>query len=81
MMFVHHLVNEGIPPEYHLTGILDKKSLTKHLTRIAKEKPELFPDIVQNVKKVGDMMATFEGVSVGLDDIHAGLCSSGQINW
>ena len=69
MMFVHHLLNEGIPPEYHLTGILDKKSLTKHLTRIAKDHPDLYPDIVHNVKKVGDLMATFEGVSVGLDDI------------
>jgi DNA-directed RNA polymerase subunit beta' len=67
--FVEHLINEGIPPEYHLKGTLDKKSLTKHLTRIAKDRPELYPDIVQNVKKVGDMMATFEGVSVGLDDI------------
>lgn len=67
--FVEHLLNEGIPPEYHLKGILDKKALTKHLTRIAQEKPGLYPDIVQNVKKVGDMMATYEGVSVGLDDI------------
>jgi hypothetical protein len=68
-MFVEYLLNEGIPKNLRFSGIVDKKSLVAHLSKIAKEHPDLYPAVVQNVKKVGDIMATFEGVSVGLDDI------------
>lgn len=68
-LFVEYLLNEGVPPEYHFKGVLDKKAIVRYLTKIAKEHPELYPRIVKNVKKVGDVFATFEGISVGLEDI------------
>ena len=67
--FLQFLINEGIPPEYRISGELNKKTLRTSLTRIAKDRPDIYPDVVQNIKKVGDTFATFEGISVGLDDI------------
>jgi len=69
MLFAEYLANEKMPEGYKFSGPITKKSLKSNLTRLAQDKPEQYPDIVQNLKKVGDMFATYEGVSVGLDDI------------
>lgn len=65
-----HLVDQILPPKWR-TGdaALTKSSLNESLVRLAKEHPETYPDIVTRLKRLGDEVATLEGISVGLDDI------------
>ena len=63
------LVNSILPKEYRNKGSLTKKQLHGILAEIAKKHPEQYPDIVTNLKRLGDEVATLEGISVGLDDI------------
>lgn len=50
-------------------GPVDKRTLSSAMTRYAKKHPDKYPDLIQRVKKFGDDVATYEGISVGLDDI------------
>lgn len=63
------MINEHMPPGYKFKGPVTKKVLNRQLAKIGKEKPELYGQVVQKVKEFGDYVATYEGISVGLDDI------------
>lgn len=67
--FGRYLVDSALPPRWRGRGPLDKKGLNTLLVEIAKEDPEAYPQIVTRLKRLGDEIATLEGVSVGLDDI------------
>jgi DNA-directed RNA polymerase subunit beta' len=67
--FGEHLVEQVLPAEYHGRGPLTKSKLNEVLVDIAKKQPEHYADIVTRLKRVGDEVATLEGISVGLDDI------------
>lgn len=64
-----HLVNEVLPLEHQGKGPLTKARLQDILVEIAKKSPEKYPDIVTRLKRLGDEIATLDGVSVGLADI------------
>jgi len=64
-----HLLDDTIPSEYRPQGVYTKGALYKQMTRMAKEKPELYAKTIVKVKDIGDEIATMEGLSVGLDDI------------
>lgn len=64
-----HLVNEILPAEHRGKGPLTKARLNAILVDIAKKTPEAYPDIVTKLKRLGDEVATLDGVSVGLADI------------
>lgn len=64
-----HLVNAILPPKWRDRGVLTKSSLNQILVEIAKEQPALYPDVVTKLKRLGDEVATLDGISVGLDDI------------
>ena len=63
------LVNDILPEAHRTQDVLGKSNLGKKLTAMAKEDPRAYVDIVSRLKKLGDEVATLEGVSVGLDDI------------
>lgn len=63
------LVNDRLPKDYRLQGELDTKSLKKTMLSMAKASPETYKMVIPQVKKLGDEFSTFEGISVGLDDI------------
>lgn len=63
------LVNSQIPKDYRLQGSLDMKSLKKSMISMAKNSPETYKLVIPKIKKLGDEFSTFEGISVGLDDI------------
>lgn len=65
------LIEEAIPKEYRPDPKepLTKKRLYAVLARVAKERPEVYGQIVAQVKRAGDIVATNHGISVGLDDI------------
>jgi len=67
--FGHHLLNEAIPAGYRPEGVYTKKKLQTAMTRLAKEHPDKYPQVITEVKALGDMFATLDGVSVGLDDV------------
>lgn len=64
-----HLVDSILPPKWHGRGVLTKSSLNQILVEIAKERPDAYPDVVTKLKRLGDEVATLDGISVGLDDI------------
>lgn len=66
----HHLVNQILPPKWRVgSDALTKASLNDGLVRLAKEHPDAYPEVVTKLKRLGDEIATLEGISVGLDDI------------
>jgi DNA-directed RNA polymerase subunit beta' len=67
--FGQHLINSVLPKEHQVSDSLAKSALVKKLVDMAKKDPEGFPAAVTHLKKVGDEVSMFEGVTVGLDDI------------
>ena len=67
--FGEHLVENVLPAEYHGRGPFTKAKLHEVLVEIAKKHPEKYPRIVSELKRIGDEIATVDGLSVGLDDI------------
>jgi DNA-directed RNA polymerase subunit beta' len=67
--FGQHLVDTILPPKWRGRGVLTKGNLNQILVEIAKEQPNVYPDVVTKLKRLGDEVATLDGISVGLDDI------------
>lgn len=67
--FGEHLTDSVLPAEYRGKGPLTKTKLNELLVEIANKHPDLYPKIVTDLKRVGDEVATLEGISVGLDDV------------
>jgi hypothetical protein len=63
------LVNSQLPKEYKLSGPVTVKTLKTSMLRMAKESPDRYKVVVPKIKKLGDEFSTFEGISVGLEDI------------
>ena len=63
------LINTTLPKEYRVEGTVTKKNLANKLIDYARKKPEEYAKNISEIKRIGDEFATFEGVSVGLDDI------------
>lgn len=67
--FGQHLVDGILPPKWRGSGTLTKARLNEILVEIARERPSEYPDIVSKLKRLGDEIATLDGISVGLEDI------------
>jgi DNA-directed RNA polymerase subunit beta' len=63
------LVNSLLPEVHRISGPLDKKNLRTSLKEYARKDPRGYAEKVTDIKNLGDEFATYEGVSVGLDDI------------
>lgn len=65
-----HLVDAVLPKGWrHDDQALTKGVLNDSLVRLAKSNPSAYPEVVTRLKRLGDEVATLEGISVGLDDI------------
>jgi DNA-directed RNA polymerase subunit beta' len=65
-----HLVDAVLPKGWrHDDQALTKGVLNDSLVRLAKSDPSAYPEVVTRLKRLGDEVATLEGISVGLDDI------------
>ena len=69
--FAHALMNSLLPKQHHFkpSEVINKKTLKKRLVAFAKSDPKRYNEVIPLIKQHGDMFATFEGISVGLDDI------------
>ena len=67
--FGRYLLNDILPPGYKVTGPLTKKSFSSMMNRLSHEDPATYVQIIPHLKRMGDRLATTEGLSVGLDDI------------
>ena len=63
------LINTTLPKEYRVGKGSNARDLKDALTSYAKDNPTQFSRDVPKIKKLGDEFATFEGITVGLDDI------------
>lgn len=77
--FGQFLINETLPNDYKIKGSVSKKDLKSRMTQLAKERPDEYVTTIDNLKKVGDQVATLEGLSVGLDDIEPVYTSRNKI--
>ena len=69
--FGRYLLNSALPEGSALTGPTGKKALNKSMSELAHKDPHEYVKAIANLKKMGDKLATLEGLSVGLDDIEA----------
>jgi hypothetical protein len=67
--FGRFLLNEALPDDMHFDGPVTKKDLQRQMKSYAQRDPKGYVQTVVKLKKVGDDVATWEGLSVGLDDI------------
>jgi DNA-directed RNA polymerase subunit beta' len=63
------LINETLPVEYQVHGAVGKKELKKSMGELARKDPETYVKAITALKRVGDELATTEGLSIGLEDI------------
>lgn len=64
-----HLVRAILPSSHTIDGPMTKAKLQEVLVDLAKTNPAAYPKIVTDLKRLGDEVATLEGISVGLDDV------------
>lgn len=67
--FGRYLINQTLPEKYRVSGSLTKKSLQKSMNELAHKDPTIYADSIVRLKRVGDELATLEGLTIGLDDI------------
>lgn len=64
-----YLVNDVLPAGYKLHGEVTKKVLLSTMSKLAKNDPEAYREVVVEMKALGDKIATYDGISVGIEDI------------
>ena len=67
--FGRYLINQYMPKGYTVNSGLGKKNLNQSMNQLARQDPHLYVNTISNLKRLGDRLATTEGLSVGLDDI------------
>jgi DNA-directed RNA polymerase subunit beta' len=65
-----YLVKSTLPKKYQPQGNnFGIKEIKNSLVNLAREDPEAYSTVAPDIKKLGDEFSTYEGLSVGLDDI------------
>ena len=67
--FGRYLINQYMPKGFTVNTELSKKSLDQSMNRLAHQDPHVYVNTISNLKRLGDNLATQEGLSIGLDDI------------
>lgn len=63
------LINQHLPLKHRLIGPMTKKSLQRSINEMAHRDPSAYAKSVVQLKRIGDELATLEGLTIGLDDI------------
>lgn len=67
--FGRFLLNEQLPTGFKINSPVGKKRLNQMMNTLAKKDPALYTNTITSLKRVGDEVATQEGLSIGLNDI------------
>lgn len=67
--FGRFLLQEALPSDISFEGPVTKTDLQREMSTYARRDPQGYVQTVQKLKKLGDEVSTWEGLSVGLDDI------------
>jgi len=67
--FGRYLLNQELPSGYQISGEIGKREFKEEMNRLSREDPKKYVDIISKLKRLGDELATTEGLSIGLDDI------------
>ena len=67
--FGRYLLNQELPDEYKIKSNVTKGALKKDMFTYARKDPEGYAKSIVALKRIGDMLATQEGLSIGLEDI------------
>jgi len=62
------VINNALPPKYHVTSTLSARAAKELYNKIAKEDPVKFPNIVHNLKLLGDKYAYESGFTSTISD-------------
>lgn len=73
------LLNEVLPSSHQITKEVSKKQLNTLMTDLAHKDPHTYVQVIGNLKKVGDAVATDVGITVGLDDIEPDYATRDKI--
>tara|TARA_B100000131_G_scaffold34825_1_gene31984 strand:- start:699 stop:2480 length:1782 start_codon:yes stop_codon:yes gene_type:complete len=66
----NYLVKSSLPKKYQPQGSnFGIREVKSSLVDLAREDPEAYSTVAPEIKKLGDEFSTYEGLSVGLDDI------------
>lgn len=63
------LISDALPDGMEVRGPITKKEMTRMLVRVGREHPDMYGEVVERVKATGDLVATVDGLSVGMEDI------------
>lgn len=77
--FGRYLINQTLPAGYRVSGAITKKALQKSMNTLAHKDPHTYASSVVKLKRVGDELATLEGLTIGLDDITPDYIERGKI--
>lgn len=67
--FGQAVLHSAMPEGYKPTGNFGVGDVKNSLIDLARKDPDKFALVAPNIKKIGDEFSTYEGLSVGLDDI------------
>jgi DNA-directed RNA polymerase subunit beta' len=63
------LLNEALPPSHQIDQPMARHELSAHLADLARQDPTRYVQAIADIKRIGDAVATDEGITIGLDDI------------
>jgi DNA-directed RNA polymerase subunit beta' len=63
------LLNDVLPSSHHISSNTSKKQLNTMMADLARKDPHRYAQTIGDLKRVGDAVATDEGLTIGLDDI------------
>lgn len=64
-----YLMNQALPSDFQIGTTMSKGDIQKLLQPLAKDHPEEYVKVISELKRIGDEVATLEGITVGMDDI------------
>lgn len=64
-----YLINHHIPDKYKIGNNVSSKDINSALSTWAKDDPQSYAENVTKIKRVGDQISMYEGLSIGLDDL------------
>lgn len=67
--FAQYLINRILPPDIRVTRPVEKSYMKEILVEVGRKHPEKFDEVVSNLKRLADHLATMEALTIGLDEI------------